>query len=77
MTKAAFLSALSAQLPEKYEWAKDPARLARFMEAVASTINRPAGGGPWHHEGEASTAAWRVIGGKGKPTLKALRALAD
>lgn len=75
MTKIAFLAAYRADLLQRYEWARDAAKLHRFFESVEQTIN----GGPatWNFSGESVTAAWKAIGGKGKPTLKGLRALAD
>lgn len=76
MTKTAFLQAYRAELA-RYPWAADPERLARFMRVCAGTIATPVdlSEGHWNHDGDAVTAAWRAIGGKGKPTLKALRAL--
>ena len=73
MTKQAFLAAYRAALVA-YPWAADAARLDKFMASVAATIEGPHA--TWNHDGDAVTAAWRAIGGKGKPTLKALRALA-
>jgi hypothetical protein len=76
MTKTAFIAAYRAKLIDLYAWAQDATKLDRFMSSVASTIGFTLGGtAPWNHEGAAVTAAWREIGGKGKPTLKALRAL--
>jgi hypothetical protein len=73
MNKSSFLSeyrkAVSA-LP----WASNPDKLERFMESCRATLN---GASTWNHDGESCVAAWRAIGGKGKPTLKALRALAN
>lgn len=74
MSRAAFLAAYRAELIAMYPWAQDAARLERFMGTVVDTLDGP--GSPWHHEGDAVTAAWRNIGGKGKPTKKALRELA-
>lgn len=73
MTQAAFIAAYQSELTARYPWAADPEKLARFLGSVAGTLN---GGATWNHDEEAVTAAWRAIGGKGKPTLKALRALA-
>ncbi len=74
MTKDAFLTAYRAHLTATHAWAQDRTRLHIFMDAVANTLNGPAA--TWNHDGDAVRAAWRDIGGKGKPTLKALRALA-
>lgn len=72
MTRSQFLTAYETELKARYSWTSDAPKLARFLEGVAMTLN---GGSMWCHDGEAVTAAWRFIGGKGKPTLKALRAL--
>jgi hypothetical protein len=76
MTKTKFMAALRAELINRYEWTKTPGKLGSFMESVKETI---AGGmgNIWNKDGEASEAAWKAIGGKGKPTYKALRALPE
>lgn len=73
MTKEKFLNEYRANLISTHEWARDPDKLARFMASVENTITTAAA--TWTHDGAAVVAAWRAIGGKGKPTLKALRAL--
>ena len=73
MTKQAFLAAYRDAIAA-YPWAADAAKLDKFMASVAATLEGPRA--TWNHAGDAVTAAWRAIGGKGKPTLKALRALA-
>jgi len=55
-------------------WASNPDKLERFMESCRATIN---GASTWQYDGELCVRAWHAIGGKGKPTLKALRALAE
>ncbi|MEN3144590.1 hypothetical protein ABDF71_21610 [Ochrobactrum sp. WV_118_8] len=75
MNKEAFLSTYRSELIDRYAWAADTAKLDRFMGSVKATIS-DASVSTWNHDGEAVTAAWRAIGGKGKPTKKALRALA-
>ena len=72
MTQTAFLSAYGFQLMAQYEWARNADKLSRFLESCAETLN---GASTWNHDGPAVTAAWRTIGGKGKPSLKALRGL--
>ncbi len=72
MTQSAFLSAYEAELLARYEWPFIPGKLASFLASTEATLN---GASSWSHDGEAVTAAWKAIGGKGKPTLKALRAL--
>jgi len=73
-TKQQFLDRYRQELSERYDWTKQaPGKLDRFMHSVASTLSGSVA--TWTHEGEAVTAAWRAIGGKGKPSLKTLRAL--
>ena len=73
MDRNAFLTAYRAELLARYPWAQDAAKLHRFMESVEMSIS--GGAKTWNNDGEAVTAAWRAIGGKGKPTYKALCAL--
>jgi hypothetical protein len=72
-TKRAFLEHYRAELVRRFAWAQEATKLNRFMDGVEITIN--GGAKLWVHEGDAVTAAWRAIGEKGKPTLKALVAL--
>jgi len=73
VTKQAYIDALRSELVARYTWARDPDKLDRFMSSVRVTV---AGGIPaWNKDGDAATAAWRAIGGKGKLTYKALHAL--
>ena len=74
MTKTSFLIEYKKELTSSYSWAQDEAKLTRFLESCAQTINGP--NNTWNHDGDCVTRAWKAIGGKGKPTLKALRALA-
>lgn len=67
-----FLEEYRAQLIKTYTWAQDEAKLEKYMASVYGTLT---GANTWHHKGDAVTAAWRAIGGKGVPTLKALRGL--
>ena len=73
MTKSSFLSEYRKAV-YALPWASNPDKLERFMESCRATIN---GASTWQYDGELSVKAWRAIGGKGKPTLKALRALAE
>ena len=73
LTRAAFLAAYRAHLQKAYPWAADEAKLHKFMSSVTDTISGHATS--WNFNGDAVTAAWREIGGSGKPTLKALRSL--
>ncbi|UMO76064.1 hypothetical protein [Planktothrix phage Pra-JY27] len=73
MNKDAFLAAYRQALIETYDWARNPAKLDLFLASVRATLD---GARTWNHDGECVTRAWREIGGKGKPTLTALRALA-
>ena len=70
-TKQQFCEAYESELA-RYPWAADPDKRFRFMVGVITTLD---GGDTWSPTGEAVAAAWRAIGGKGKPTLKALRSL--
>ena len=72
-TQNEFFTAMRRELTARYEWARKPESLERFMRAVVATVAH--GENKWNHNGKAVTAAWRAIGGKGKPTKKALRAL--
>ena len=70
---AAFLHHYRCEIKHRYAWAQDAAKLDRFMGGVEETLKSPAR--VWACEGDAVTAAWQAIGGKGRPTLKALRAM--
>lgn len=74
MTKEKFLTNYRDEIMSRYEWAYDVDKLDRFMASVRRTITTQAK--TWNHDGDAVMAAWRSVGGKGKPTLKGLRALA-
>lgn len=73
-TRAAFLAAYRAALVAGCPWTVKPDVLERFMTTVAGAI---AGSGiSWSPSGQRfAVTAWRQIGGKGRLTLKALRAL--
>lgn len=73
MTKQDYYEALRSELRENHAWAADDAKLDRYMDAVRETLEEGRSG--YQYDGPASTAAWRSLGGKGAPTLKALRAL--
>ena len=73
MTKTKFLTLYRAELVARYSWASDTAKLDRFMQSVSDTIHGSVN--TWNNDGEAVISAWKQIGGKGKPTYKALRAL--
>lgn len=75
MTKNDFLRAYEAEVLKAYAWATDTDRRHKFMLSVRATLRGPAT--TWSFDGPATREAWRAIGGKGKPTLKALRALED
>lgn len=71
-TKEEFLTFYGACLIADYPWARDEAKLTKFMASCSATL---AGASTWNHDGDAVRVAWKLIGGKGKPSLKALRAL--
>lgn len=70
-SKEQFLAAYEAYLLF-YPWTKDAEKLAKFLQSARDTLN---GALSWNHDGDAVNAAWKLVGGKGKPSLKALRAL--
>jgi len=72
MTREEFLKTYKTNLRHTFQWAKDPVKLGRYMESVVNTLN---GANSWMCDGEALRISWVSLGGKGKVTLKALRAL--
>ena len=76
MNQTAYLAALREAL-KRYPWAGNPEKLDRYMGRVEDGIasDKYRGGAGFEYDGPASVAAWRAIGGKGKPSLAALRAL--
>jgi hypothetical protein len=75
LTKSGFLMEYERGIVCAYDWARDGAKLARFMDSVRRTITTSAK--TWNHDSDVATAIWRAHGFKGKPTLKGLRALPD
>jgi hypothetical protein len=76
LTKTALLAAYSELLARVFPWAReDPARLARFMASAERTLRTEAK--TWNHDSPTIGVVWRSLGGKGKPTLKAMRALPE
>jgi hypothetical protein len=77
MTREAFLQAYRSALLDRYDWAHDAPNLDRFMASCEEVLagNRDTRG--WDYQHDACKAAWKAIGGKGRVTLKALRALPD
>lgn len=74
MTKNDFLDRLAVQIDMMYPWARtEPAKRAAYMAAAAETLNTNRN--KCTIDGAAWQNAWRLGGGKGKPTYKALRAL--
>ena len=75
LSKQNFYAAYRVALLNTYAWADEPAKMERFMSSVKATLD----GAPatWNHDGEAVKTAWNAIGGKARPTLKALRALPE
>jgi hypothetical protein len=72
-TKANFMQAYRQHVADRYGWAADVGRLDGLLASVRVTLFTERT--TWVWDGEGSKAAWRAIGGKGKMTLKALRAL--
>lgn len=76
MNRTAFVKEMTARLiAAGYAWTADPVKLATYIDAMNTTIAPDSTRNPWAHDGAIAQAAWKAIGGKGKPTLKALRAL--
>lgn len=75
MTKTKLLNEYRAVLPGMFPWARDEDKLTRFVASAERTIRTSAA--TWNHDSPAIAAAWRKLGGKGKPTLKAMRALPE
>lgn len=76
MTKEKFLSTYETEIKARYSWAADEERLRKFMQTARNTIMGINGRTSlWSAEGEAVTAAWKAIGGKGKPSLVHIRKL--
>lgn len=75
MTKTEFLAEYKSRLLQTFPWAQEEARLKRFMASVERTIRTTANS--WSHTSDVATAIYREQGGKGKVTLKWLRALPD
>jgi len=75
MTKTELLAAYRADLLERYAWAVNINNLDRMVSSAERTIRTTAA--TWHHNGISMSAAWRRLGGKGRPTLKAMRALPE
>ena len=57
------------------QWAKDEVKLDRYMKSVEATVRGEATS--WNHDAPTAVRAYRTLGGKGKMTLKALRALPE
>ena len=73
-TREGFLAAYRAELVKLHPWAqRDGGMLDRLMQAVRETITTKRT--LWVWDAPSSKAAWKAIGGAGKLTLTALRAL--
>ena len=75
MTQWRFMAEYRGLLISTCPWAQDETKLDRFMSTVRSSIETDVN--LWCISGKPKcvTLAWRAIGGKGKPTYTALRAL--
>lgn len=76
MNKKAYFAELEKGLAA-YPWAQDPAKLERYMKVARECLEPEGSGISFEIKGVAAMAAWRAIGGKGKPSYKALRALPE
>lgn len=73
-TKTRFLILYRDELASRYEWARNKAKLDRFMDSVANTVLH--GHNTWSIvSADAAQVAWLANGGKGKVSLAKLRAL--
>lgn len=75
MTRQKFLAEYRFVVLREHEWAKDEAKLDRFMASVERTISTTAK--TWVHDTPTVQRAWRSLGMEGRASLKALRALPD
>lgn len=79
MTKENFLAVYREILVHRYAesgWANNAEKLAAFMTNVRKSIETTQS--VWHCDssgGSAAQAAWKRIGGKGRVSYRALRAL--
>ncbi len=77
-TKSEFLTKYEELLKDNFAWAKDEAKLRRFIDtAVKPSIEGGDNPVNWICEGSVVTRAFQDIGGRGKATLTAIRALQD
>lgn len=79
-TKEAFIAAYTELIRTHCAWASDTGRLAAFVQTVRNTIvadGHLPGGGVWGFDASSAIQrqAWQLAGGKGRLTLKGLRAL--
>lgn len=73
MSKEDYIEAYAKMVKAECPWAADEERFTNFMAGMRLTVE--GRGTVWIHDGPVAVAAWKSLGGKGKPTLKALRAL--
>ena len=71
MNRRDFITAARRELTERYEWARDEARLQRFIDALESTCGH---GSRFVNiaDSPALQAAWNSIGGAGKISYRKL-----
>lgn len=73
LTKTAMRAAWLTEL-QQFPWFADPVKRENFSASIDRTL---AGGQTCMIDGPACIAAWKSLGGKGKPTYKALHALPE
>lgn len=75
MTKTQFLAEYRAALlaSPDMQWAQDQAKLDKFMASVETTVRTEAN--TWNIDSPIARAVWRRLGGQGRMSYKALRAL--
>lgn len=74
-TKSMFFLEYDRALRNMYDWTQNETKMNKFMLSCHNTIHGTINS--WNHDGDAVKAAWKIIGMKGRPTLKGLRALED
>jgi hypothetical protein len=75
MTRSEFIKFYRVYVCMTYDWTNDAHRFEGFMAKVNETLTTDRTTWKWNDNG--AKVAWKAIGGKGKLTLKALRAMPE
>lgn len=74
MSRTKFLDVLRVELVAKHDWAKNnPVKVDHWINLTRATMETSRN--EINIDGPAFLAAWRAVGGRGRPTFKGLRAL--